>query len=358
MGERFEHTGTPNLLRDRRSGAYWGKTKVGGRLRRKKFRSAGIREAKRELAAWMAEIQRAAVVRGPGRPPGSHVPTWERACDRWFANLKRRPDLSAHTVDYYSDKMPGIRSLAPPDLSAHRVTEAMAQKWWERTAADHAPHHANVQLSVIRKILAPIVAAGHLSADPTAGLHRLHIPQQRLSLPTTAEFSAIVDALPVSDSRTMLLFLAYSGVRISEARRLTWEDIQRSPTSTTVTITSAKARGGVTRYRRLPANAALAELIEEMWNNLASANIKPTGPLFRIACPRAALNNACTRAGVPHMRIHDLRHLFATRCIEAGVDIPTVSRWLGHSDGGALAMRTYGHLRDDHSRAQMARVTF
>jgi len=30
-----------------------------------------------------------------------------------------------------------------------------------------------------------------------------------------------------------------------------------------------------------------------------------------------------------------LRHLFATRCIENGVDIPTVSRWLGHQDGGA-----------------------
>jgi len=35
-----------------------------------------------------------------------------------------------------------------------------------------------------------------------------------------------------------------------------------------------------------------------------------------------------------------LRHLFATRCIESGVDIPTVSRWLGHKDGGALAMKS------------------
>jgi hypothetical protein len=40
------------------------------------------------------------------------------------------------------------------------------------------------------------------------------------------------------------------------------------------------------------------------------------------------------------------------------VDIPTVSRWLGHKDGGALAMRTYGHLRREHSIAQAQRVTF
>jgi integrase len=50
--------------------------------------------------------------------------------------------------------------------------------------------------------------------------------------------------------------------------------------------------------------------------------------------------------------------LFATRCIEAGVDIPTVSRWLGHSDGGALAMRVYGHLRDTHSTEMAQKVHF
>ena len=55
---------------------------------------------------------------------------------------------------------------------------------------------------------------------------------------------------------------------------------------------------------------------------------------------------------------HDLRHLFATKCIESGVDIPTVSRWMGHSDGGALAMKTYGHLRQEHSQTQAAKVSF
>ena len=58
---------------------------------------------------------------------------------------------------------------------------------------------------------------------------------------------------------------------------------------------------------------------------------------------------------IPH---HDLRHLFATRCIENGVDIPTVSRWLGHQDGGALCMKTYGHLRDEHSANEAKKVAF
>jgi hypothetical protein len=40
------------------------------------------------------------------------------------------------------------------------------------------------------------------------------------------------------------------------------------------------------------------------------------------------------------------------------VDIPTISRWLGHGDGGALAMRVYGHLQVEHSLAMIKRVNF
>jgi integrase len=65
--------------------------------------------------------------------------------------------------------------------------------------------------------------------------------------------------------------------------------------------------------------------------------------------------NLCDSCKTKH---HDLRHLFATRCIESGVDIPTVSRWLGHQDGGALCMKTYGHLRDEHSASEAKKVTF
>ena len=50
--------------------------------------------------------------------------------------------------------------------------------------------------------------------------------------------------------------------------------------------------------------------------------------------------------------------LLVETIIELGVDIPTVSRWLGHKDGGALAMKVYGHLRDHHSVEMAQKVTF
>jgi integrase len=86
------------------------------------------------------------------------------------------------------------------------------------------------------------------------------------------------------------------------------------------------------------------------------ANLKGLAPKSVTAtdCEQWAAGHAKKYSGTHH----DLRHLFATRCIESGVDIPTVSRWLGHRDGGALAMRTYGHLGDEHSKSMAAKVSF
>jgi integrase len=80
--------------------------------------------------------------------------------------------------------------------------------------------------------------------------------------------------------------------------------------------------------------------------------------IFRIGEAQKSINTACAALGVGRITHHDFRHLFATRCIEAGVDIPTISRWMGHADGGALAMKIYGHLQREHSDRMAAKVSF
>jgi integrase len=77
-----------------------------------------------------------------------------------------------------------------------------------------------------------------------------------------------------------------------------------------------------------------------------------------IKSARKCIETACRRLNFHKFTHHDFRHFFATTCIESGVDIPTISKWLGHKDGGALAMKVYGHLRQEHSFAQIKRVQF
>jgi integrase len=113
--------------------------------------------------------------------------------------------------------------------------------------------------------------------------------------------------------------------------------------------------------RRVPIIASLATLLDELERNPRIPRTKARRQgnfLLAVTECQKAINRACDKLGIQKFTHHDLRHLFATRCIESGVDIPTVSRWLGHKDGGALAMKTYGHLRDEHSKSMAARVSF
>jgi len=58
--------------------------------------------------------------------------------------------------------------------------------------------------------------------------------------------------------------------------------------------------------------------------------------------------------GRPTMALHELRHFCATYLLELGLAPADVAVQLGHTDGGALVMSTYGHPSD---RAARARIT-
>jgi integrase len=76
----------------------------------------------------------------------------------------------------------------------------------------------------------------------------------------------------------------------------------------------------------------------------------PSAHVMRVGECQKAMDTAVKKVSISHLTHHDLRHLLATRCIESGVDIPTVSRWLGHKDGGCLLL---GHAHGRISRLKL-----
>ena len=60
-------------------------------------------------------------------------------------------------------------------------------------------------------------------------------------------------------------------------------------------------------------------------------------------------------ADLPHFTFHALRHTFATRALEQGMDAKTLSTLLGHYSV-AFTLDTYTHVLDDQKRSEMARL--
>lgn len=116
----------------------------------------------------------------------------------------------------------------------------------------------------------------------------------------------------------------------SEAVLVTWEDVDWQHKQI---IVRGNAETGTrnSEIRRVPILPDMENLLTRMKEKLGTVG---NAPILEVWKCNEALARACKEIGISKLTHHDLRHLFATRCIESGVDIPTVSRWLGHKDGG------------------------
>jgi integrase len=178
-------------------------------------------------------------------------------------------------------------------------------------------------------------------------MRRRRIALKERPLISQLEFARLLDELdkrPRSHGGLIVRFLSHTGLRIAEARRLTWGDVHGD----FILAPSRVTKNGHPRV--IPFVNGIREALDALRAVGDGVHVLPQAEVKR------SLATACARAGLPRLTHHDFRHLFATRCIESNVDVPTAARWLGHRDGGALLGRTYFHLVDAHSRAMAARV--
>ena len=85
---------------------------------------------------------------------------------------------------------------------------------------------------------------------------------------------------------------------------------------------------------------------------------KPNDRLLKIDQARKALTHSCARLELPrYTQLSGPCIMHITRCLELGVDVKTVALWQGHKDQGVLILRTYSHVRPEHSNRMAALLT-
>jgi len=255
--------------------------------------------------------------------------------------------LSSHDVVQWSNR---VRNLTPAHVPFKAKTPMRNSK-----GCSTSKH--NGMLDMLRMALDFAVRSGAAFSN-VARDRSVQRPAQKpkdLILPDRADFPKLVAAMRgiggnAKHAADLVELLAYSGARINEARHLLWSDVDFSRNHIRLRVTK---NGDPRTVAMMPELTALLLKMQK-----EQSPIQPDATVTRVFEAQKSLDSAAKKAGVRRLTHHDLRHLFATTCIEAGIDIPTVARLLGHKDGGALAMRTYGHLRDEHAQRMMQRVQY
>jgi integrase len=347
------------------TGVYYARSRAGGVDKWITLETTVLSVAEKRVAKKIKDLKKGHIAR---KALKSGLATFGEAAAAYLATVEGSPHLKTSSKHYVKQTVEAI-SKSWPDLAKRKLADVSpsdCERWANSYAKTIHPTRFNNTVASMRHIFDLAMEHGIIHDNPAAEVEKLRVTAKKLVLPSKDKFEELVKSMDEAggaystDCADLVRFLAYSGCRLMEAAHVRWQDVDGAknriwihgrPDSGTKNLES----------RAVPIIPQMRQLLDR----LTEREKGPRSPrrhggdyVLNVTECTKALQSACDKVEIKRISHHDLRHLFATRCIESGIDIPTVARWLGHQDGGALAMKTYGHLRDEHSQAMAARVSF
>lgn len=356
----WQKTSYANLIRYVPSGVYFCRIRVRGDLIRKSLKTDVLSVAKLRLAD-EEKTQRQTADRQSALQRGRGQMTFAEALKVYRERLAASTEIKSRTKDYYEQRIDALlRTWSGLEkLNVRDIARQDCEKW--ATKFEGSSTAFNNTVLVLRSVLDICVEHGILYENVGARISRRTVKAKDLRLPDNEQFERLVGEIENAGGRfsrncaDLVRFLTFGGFRLGEANNITWGDCDFAREEIVVRGDPEEGTKN-SEVRRVPMIAEMRQLLERL--KAESLGAEPTTRVMGVGEAQLAMNRATSALGLSHLTHHDLRHLFATRCIESGVDIPTVSRWMGHKDGGALAMKVYGHLRNHHSKEMAKKVTF
>jgi integrase len=227
--------------------------------------------------------------------------------------------------------------------NAGTATREDVEAWW-RSRAHLAPATRHNDLGHLRSFYRWAMRWEYRDDDPTT---RLDSPRVDPGLPrpmTREDLHKALDDLYCPDIRRAVCLGAYAGLRISEAARLDWSDVDLE--NRQLRIMNSKGN----KSRRIPMSPTLLDALGPN----TGANVVSGSEAYSTLRLARRVREAFKALGID-ATFHQLRHRYATMAYEASGDILTVSRLLGHANLNTTQI--YVRTRDDVARAIAMAVT-
>lgn len=265
------------------------------------------------------------------------------------AHLKRPASLRDDRANW--------QQLILPAIGTYRVKEVTAQdvQILHRSRAA-TPYRGNRMLALLSNAFSLAVRWGWRSDNPAKGVQKFYEDRRERYLQPD-ELDRLVEVLRNHSNRraaNAVRLLLLTGARRSEALSAQWKQFDLTQGIWTKPSAHTKQR----RTHRVPLSSVALALLHEMRADAGATASPYLFPGDAIDKPLADIKNfwrsVCRNASLDDLRLHDLRHQFASMLASSGQSLPIIGGLLGHTQPGTTAR--YAHLLDDPLRAATEQV--
>lgn len=256
----------------------------------------------------------------------------------WLLKLRER---KARTVSQSTLRNFDIvyRLHVPDELKAKRLDKITADDLDQAIYAITASRMRQYAFQLYNEAFERAVWCDLIGRNP---LRLVDVPkhkQKRGKALTEIERREFKRKIKRSPLRLLFEFYLWSGCRRNEALSLEWRDVD--PIGGMIYIHGTKTADS---DRVLPISPKLQTILDQIpreGDKLFYYSPDYVTKTFKRLCP--------------NHKLHDLRHTFATRCLECGISDKVVSQWLGHSDI-SVTLNYYSHVLDDFQRREALKL--
>jgi integrase len=293
--------------------------------------------------------------------------------ERWLEGLAHlKPSArGGYTIALRRHLLPALGDLPMAQIGAEEVNAYLASK--TGTLRKSLVNH----LAILSKILSDAVAADRLTANRLLKNRAIRRPKAiseadeiTVEVPTLGEVNVILDALPPA-WQPFFMTLALTGLRFGEAIGLRWMDLDEENAQLHIRRSYYRGQFLLPKTKRSRRSVDLGDQLLAVLQNLRRERAPAPGALIFVRAGRRGsppqerpLNASVAReiwlaalkqAGVRHLRMHSLRHFYASAQIALGTNLKYISTQLGHASVQITADR-YGHLFPDERRIAARRL--
>jgi integrase len=265
----------------------------------------------------------------------------------WIANHHRHDDNLNRIRASFADLLDTpLTEIIPWTIERHRKT---------RKDSGIAASTINRDVAALRAALNRAVDWSLIESNPLKPLKQIKTDKtgviRYLDPAEEARLLAALDNLKEGDRlRPMVLVSLHTGLRWGELAGLYWKDIDLTNRRLTVRGEGAKSK----QTRHVPLNDTAHSALLKWRGDLPRMGLVFPGKAGVLDNVRKSWASLLQAAEIEEFRWHDLRHHFASKLVQAGIDLNTVRELLGHQSM-QMTLR-YAHLAPEHRAAAVARI--